>query len=57
TESLAVKGIKPLDVLKESDSVSRDDNERFDNDMLLMTGELSAMLADIVTSLGGEAEH
>ena len=57
TESLAVKGIKPLDVLKESDSVSRDDNERFDNDMLLMTGELSAMLGDIVTSLGGEAEH
>ena len=57
TESLAVKGIKPLDVLKESDSVSRDDNERFDNDMLLMTGELSAMLTDIVTSLGGEAEH
>jgi recombination associated protein RdgC len=57
TESLAVKGIKPLDVLKESDSVSRDDNERFDNDMLLMTGELSAMLADIVASLGGEAEH
>ncbi|HEU4851807.1 MAG TPA: recombination-associated protein RdgC [Telluria sp.] len=57
TESLAVKGIKPLDVLKESDAVTRDDNERFDNDMLLMTGELSAMLGDIVTSLGGEAEH
>ena len=57
TESLAVKGIKPLDVLKESDSVSRDDNERFDNDMMMMTGELSAMLGDIVTSLGGEAEH
>ena len=57
TESLAVKGVKPLDVLKETDSVSRDDNERFDNDMLLMTGELSAMLADIVVALGGEAEH
>lgn len=57
TESLAIKGIKPLDVLKETDAVSRDDNERFDNDMLLMTGELSAMLADIVVALGGEAEH
>ena len=57
TESLAVKGIKPLDVLKEKDGVSADDNERFDNDMLLMTGELSAMLADIVDALGGEAPN
>jgi recombination associated protein RdgC len=56
TESLAVKGIKPLDVMKENDAVTRDDNERFDNDMLLMTGELAGLMKDIVAALGGEAE-
>ncbi|MFP5392580.1 MAG: recombination-associated protein RdgC [Gammaproteobacteria bacterium] len=55
TEQLAVKSIKPLDVIKESDSSVRNDEERFDNDMMLMTGELSKMLADIVEALGGEA--
>ncbi|TFW15621.1 recombination-associated protein RdgC [Massilia arenosa] len=56
TEQLAIKGIKPLDVLKENDAVTRDDAERFDNDMLLMTGELSQLMKDIVEALGGEAE-
>jgi recombination associated protein RdgC len=56
TESLAIKGVKPLDVIKENDASTRDDNERFDNDMMLMTGELSKMLADIVDALGGEAK-
>ena len=55
TESLAIKSVKPLDVMKENDAVTRDDNERFDNDMLLMTGELNQLLADVVASLGGEA--
>jgi len=56
TESLAVKSIKPLDVIKESDSSTRNDEERFDNDMMLMTGELAKMMADIVEALGGEAK-
>ena len=47
--------MKPLEVMKENDAVTRDDNERFDNDMLLMTGELSQLLADVVASLCGEA--
>jgi recombination associated protein RdgC len=55
TESLAVKSIKPLDVIKESDTSTKNDEERFDNDMLLMTGELSKMMADLVEALGGEA--
>jgi recombination associated protein RdgC len=55
TESLAVKGIKPLDVIKESEAGTRNDEERFDGDMMLMTGELSKMMADIVEALGGEA--
>ena len=52
----AIKSVKPLDVIKENDVSTRDDNERFDNDMMLMTGELSKMLADIVDALGGEAK-
>jgi recombination associated protein RdgC len=56
TESLAIKGIKPLDVIKESDTSTRNDEERFDNDMMLMTGELAKMMADIVEALGGEAK-
>jgi recombination associated protein RdgC len=56
TESLAIKGIKPLDVIKENDASTRNDEERFDNDMMLMTGELSKMMADIVEALGGEAK-
>ncbi len=55
TESLAIKRIAPLDVLKENTEVtSKNDDERFDGDMMLMTGELSKMLADLVLALGGE---
>jgi recombination associated protein RdgC len=56
TESLAIKGIKPLDVIKETESSTKNDDERFDGDMMLMTGELSKMMADIVEALGGEAK-
>ena len=52
-ESLAIKGVKPLDVITEKSAVN--DEERFDNDFTLMTGELAKMLADIVAALGGEA--
>jgi recombination associated protein RdgC len=55
TEQLAIKGIKPLDVIKENEASTRNDEERFDGDMMLMTGELAKMLADIVEALGGEA--
>ena len=55
TESLAIKGIKPLDMIAEKESSTRNDEERFDNDMMLMTGELSKMMADVVEALGGEA--
>src|SRR3954469_8084386 len=34
TETLAIKGIKPLDVIKESDAVTHNDEERFDNDVV-----------------------
>ena len=32
------------------------DQERADNDIMLMTGELAKLLADLVEALGGEAE-
>ena len=56
TEQLAIKGVKPLDVIKENEASTRNDEERFDNDMMLMTGELSKMMADLVEALGGEAK-
>ncbi len=55
-ESLAVKSVKPLDVLMENDKGTiRNDDERFDGDFTLMAGELAKMLADLVDALGGEA--
>jgi recombination associated protein RdgC len=56
TEQLAVKGIKPLDVIKENETITYSDDERFDNDIMLMTGELAKMLTDLVEALGGEAK-
>ncbi|NRR33373.1 recombination-associated protein RdgC [Oxalobacteraceae bacterium] len=56
TESLAIKGIKPLDVISEKESSTKNDEERFDGDMMLMTGELSKLMADVVEALGGEAK-
>jgi recombination associated protein RdgC len=56
TEQLAIKSIKPLDVIKEGETITYSDDERFDNDVMLMTGELAKMLADLVEALGGEAK-
>jgi len=56
TDSLAIKSIKPLDVIREGESAARDDLERFDSDMMLMTAELNLLLADVVEELGGEAK-
>ena len=55
TEGLAVKRIAPLDVLKEdADGSTKNDDERFDSDFMLMTGEIVKMLASIIDALGGE---
>lgn len=56
TEGMAVKSIKPLDVLKENDAASFNDDERFDADITLMTGELAKLLDDLVLALGGESK-
>ena len=55
-EKLELKRIRPLDVLKEqSDTSDVGEDERFASDFVLMTGELSKLLADVVGSLGGFA--
>lgn len=54
-ESLALKSIKPLDILRENDAVVRSADERFDGDFALMTGELARLLDDLMAALGGEA--
>lgn len=55
TESLDVKRVAPLDVLKEgTDTIAQNDDEKFDSDMALMTGELAKLMADLVEALGGD---
>jgi recombination associated protein RdgC len=58
TESLAIKRIAPLDVLKENGEAGlRNEDERFDTDFALMTGELAKLIADMVQALGGEEQQ
>jgi len=58
TESLAVKRVAPLDVLKENaDSTMQNEDERFDGDFALMTGELAKLIGDLVQALGGEEQQ
>lgn len=55
TDQLQIKRVAFLDILKdETESQAEDADEQFDIDFALMTGELAAMLADLVEALGGE---
>ena len=55
TPSLVIKRVSPQDVLKDmADPTAHNDEERFDSDFMLMTGELAQMLDDLVNVLGGE---
>jgi recombination associated protein RdgC len=58
TEGLAVKRVAALDVLKENaDSTTQNEDERFDTDFALMTGELAKMISELVEALGGEEQQ
>ncbi|RJF97169.1 recombination-associated protein RdgC [Noviherbaspirillum saxi] len=58
TESLAIKRVAALDVLKENtESSTQNDDERFDTDFALMTGELAKLIGDLVEALGGEEQQ
>ena len=60
TEHLQVKRLTFLDILKREDGGEEggdekvDEEEKFEIDFSLMTGELSLLLADLVKALGGE---
>jgi recombination associated protein RdgC len=56
TDTLSIKRVRPLDVLQEGEAGSAADTDaeaRFASDFVLMTGELSSLLAATVESLGG----
>lgn len=38
-------------MIKETESSTKNDDERFDGDLMLMTGELSKLMADVVEAL------
>jgi len=55
TEGLDMRRVVPLDVLKDgNEGITANDDEKFDSDMMLMTGELAKLLAEMVEALGGE---
>ncbi|KKO71806.1 recombination-associated protein RdgC [Kerstersia gyiorum] len=55
TDSLDIKRIAPLDVLAENSEASGlAEDERFDADMALMTGEYAKLLDSLLAALGGE---
>ena len=55
TEQLQIKRVTFLDILRrEPDSQVEDEDEQFEIDFALMTGELAQLLADLVKALGGE---
>ncbi len=54
TDSLDIKRVSPLDVLKEGSEAMQTDDAKFDSDMALMTGELAKMMAEMVDALGGQ---
>lgn len=41
-------------IKENTDTTAQNDDERFDSDMALMTGEVSQLLADLVAALGSE---
>jgi len=55
TDALGIKRVTSLDVIHEDVTYTyANDDERFDADMTLMTGELARMLDDLLVALGGE---
>ncbi|MDE1182791.1 recombination-associated protein RdgC [Paraburkholderia sp.] len=58
TPTLSLKRIAALDVLKEaSDPTAQNDDEIFESDFTLMSGELAKLIADVVDALGGELDE
>src|SRR5471030_405245 len=58
-DDATLKRLKFSEQLREqNDDIDRDDfAQRFDADFLLMTGELAGLIEQLITALGGEAQH
>lgn len=56
-QTLAIKSIKMLDILKENNFPAANNDERFDNDLMLFTGEFVKLLNDLSEALGGLIEE
>ena len=56
TDTFAIRRLAFLDIIKESAEQGEAENEeeRFDADLALMTGELSHLITDLVAAMGGE---
>lgn len=56
-DKLVIKRLSFLDILKEeTDGQAENEDERFDLDFALMSGELAHLLSDLLAALGGEQE-
>lgn len=56
-ENLQIKRLSFLDILKdEADGQAENEDERFDIDFTLMSGEVARLLDDLLAALGGEQE-
>lgn len=53
-DNLQIRRIAPLDIIKESTDIPESADDIFDSDFVLMTGEYSQLLPDLVHALGGE---
>lgn len=56
TQALQLRKIAFLDGVFDEDGQPSREDERFDADVALCTGELAPLLADLIEALGGEAE-
>lgn len=54
TDKVVLRRIKPLDILEErAEQLVSLDADRFDSDFALMTGELTALMGDLIAAFGG----
>ena len=57
TETAQVRKLKLLDVVMDGVQKGGKDDDGFDTDAAILTGELSAMIPDLLEALGGEVEE
>jgi len=57
TESAQIRKIKLLDVVMDGQSDKGKDDDGFDADAAILTGELSGLIPDLLEALGGEMEE